>query len=169
MKKCKRFYPRMKTAGIKIVVFMWWCALSQGEDSGTTSTKQQDLSTLRRQAIEKLRNEQHQTEHTSEYFKAQQKLAAEREKTLVVIRESPLQIQARVLSVNDRSILAFIRIKKKLPLRSGENKQRISLSNELDEPVWIEGVDTSDIVDNDVLQLTVYLAGKQSYPAVSGA
>ncbi len=44
-----------------------------------------------------------------------------------------------------------------------------SLSPELDDPTWIEGVDTTNTVDNDRLDLWVYPAGKHSYESAGGA
>lgn len=161
----------MKTANLRIVFFVGaLCTFTaKGQDAQGKPSTEKDFSAIREQALEKLRAEQRQKEESPEYIEEQSKLAEARAKAIQQMSKASLSIQARVLTVADGAVLAIIRVKKKLPPKSNKKGPQFSLSDELDDPFWIEGVDTRHVVDNDVLDLTVYSAGKKSYRAVSGA
>lgn len=127
-----------------------------------------DFEAMRQRTLEKVQEEQALKEATPEFKEKQRKLEKDREKAVALLRKSGITLQARVLAVQKKAILAAVRIKRKVS--GGKGKPRYRL-DEVEHPqnFWIEGVDTKNVVDGDTLDLTVYVSGKHSYTAVDGS
>ncbi|MEZ0255188.1 MAG: hypothetical protein ACAI37_07910 [Chthoniobacter sp.] len=133
----------------------------------------------RRKALKDMDQQQTERERDPAYIEEQKKRETERAEAtakaqadrtamLAKIRHSGHHVQARVLTVGDHYVIAMIRVRI-LTGKTSTGAERSSYSEPMEEPCWIQDVDTTNVIDSERLELTVYAAGKTSYRAVSGA
>lgn len=149
-------------------------AADESKDDFTATAELQ-----RRKALKDMEQQQAERERDPAYIEEQKKRQAERDEIaakaqaertalLAKIRRSEHHVQARVLTVGEHYVIAVIRVRI-VTGKTSTGAERFGYSEPMEEPCWIQDVDTTNVIDSDRLELTVYAAGKTSYRAVSGA